>query len=71
MTSREQNRPRISLQARRGEVPMTMDMQQFFELSFFIAEELLDLEAQYCDWMTAESVKKPILANRCPDHSWS
>lgn len=34
---------------------MTMDMQQFFELSFWMAEELLDLEAQFSEWTTPNS----------------
>ena len=55
MNKREIHQPRIRLNDRLGNEPMTMDMQQFFELSFWIAEELLDLEAEYRDWMTVNS----------------
>lgn len=47
--------PRISLNTPPGSVPLTMDMQKFFELSFWIAEELLDLEATFADWQTERS----------------
>ena len=47
MTIREINPPQIDLNRRPGARPLMVDMQSFFEFSFWMAEELLDLEAQY------------------------
>ena len=55
MTSPNLNQPRIRLNDPFGIEPLTMDMQQFFEFSFWMAEELLDLEAQYQCWTTKAS----------------
>ena len=38
--------PQINLSRRRFEEPFFVDMEAFFEFSFWISEELLDLEAQ-------------------------
>jgi hypothetical protein len=37
--------PQINLARRRFEAPFFVDMESFFEFSFWISEELLDLEA--------------------------
>ncbi len=37
----------INLARRRYESPLFVDMEAFFEFSFWMAEELLDLEATY------------------------
>ncbi|MEM7457062.1 MAG: hypothetical protein AAF456_22155 [Planctomycetota bacterium] len=39
--------PRLNLSRNPGEPPMMVDMQAFFEFTFWMAEELLDLEAKY------------------------
>lgn len=61
MNERNLDQPRIQLNDRIGESPMTMDMQQFFELSFWLAEELLDLESQYSSWATPNSKHPPYI----------
>lgn len=57
MNLRKIQPPRINLNVPAGAVPLTMDMQKFFEFSFWIAEELLDLEAQYANWQTPASIR--------------
>ena len=39
--------PQINLARRQFEPPFCVDMEAFFEFSFWITEELLDLEANY------------------------
>ena len=39
--------PQINLARRQFEPPFYVDMEAFFEFSFWISEELLDLEADY------------------------
>ena len=39
--------PQINLACRKFEPPLYVDMEAFFEFSFWITEELLDLEANY------------------------
>ncbi len=41
------NPPQINLARRQFEEPFFVDMESFFEFSFWITEELLDLEASY------------------------
>ena len=41
------NPPQINLARRQFEEPFFVDMESFFEFSFWITEELLDLEALY------------------------
>ena len=45
--NRDLQPPKINLNRRPGQPPFMVDMQGFFEFSFWMAEELLDLEAQY------------------------
>ena len=40
-------RPRVNLSRRPGEPPLDVDMEAFFEFSFWMAEELLDLIASH------------------------
>ena len=44
---REITPPRLNLNRTPGEPPLMVDMQAFFEFTFWMAEELLDLEAQH------------------------
>ena len=39
--------PKLNLTRRPSQLPFMVDMERFFEFSFWLAEELLDLEAQY------------------------
>ncbi len=39
--------PQINLSRRPCEPPLNVSMEAFFEFTFWLAEELLDLEAQY------------------------
>lgn len=57
MNLRKIQPPKINLNVPAGSVPLTMDMQKFFEFSFWIAEELLDLEAQFANWQTPASTR--------------
>ena len=41
--------PQLDLARHKFDLPLIVDMEAFFELSFWIAEELLDLEAEYKD----------------------
>ncbi len=41
------NPPQINLARRQFEEPFFVDMESFFEFSFWITEELLDLEASH------------------------
>ena len=41
------NAPQLDLNRRPGSRPWLVDMQSFFELSFWMAEELTDLEARF------------------------
>ncbi len=52
--------PKINLNVPAGTVPLTMDMQKFFEFSFWMAEELLDLEARYSHWRTQPQSDEPV-----------
>ena len=47
MPIREFQTPKINLSRRSDSQPLWVDMQGFFEFSFWMAEELLDLEAQF------------------------
>ncbi len=55
MINRELKTPKIKLNVPAGTTPLSMDMQKFFEFSFWMAEELLDLEAQFSHWKTPGS----------------
>ena len=39
--------PQLDLARHTFDLPLLVDMEAFFEFSFWIAEELLDLEAKY------------------------
>ncbi|MCH2181364.1 MAG: hypothetical protein MK108_05100 [Mariniblastus sp.] len=41
------NKPQLDLSRRPEQGPWLVDMQSFFELSFWIAEELIDLEMRF------------------------
>lgn len=41
--------PQIRLNTRFGRPPLTMKLDCFFEFSFWLAEELLELEEQFAD----------------------
>lgn len=45
MTFRNAQPPQLNLSRRPYELPFFVDMEAFFEFSFWISEELLDLEA--------------------------
>ena len=51
--------PKIRLNVPAGNPPLTMDLDRFFEFSFWIAEELLELEADFADWQTPNSMPIP------------
>ena len=58
--------PTIELSLSRFEKPIEVDLEQFFEFSFDLAEDLLDLEAQFkprrrvkADWSLRAGVGKP------------
>ena len=57
MAIRNITTPKINLNVHPGTTPLTMDMQQFFEFSFWMAEELLDLEAEFSAWQTPSSTR--------------
>lgn len=57
MNLRKIQTPKINLNVPAGAVPLTMDMQKFFEFSFWMAEELLDLEAEFAMWQTPASTR--------------
>ena len=68
MAIRDFSTPKIRLNVPTGNPPLLMDMDQFFEFSFWIAEELLDLEAEYSDWQTPASMPVPEFdANGLPE----
>jgi hypothetical protein len=66
MTVRELPTPKINLNVPPGTPPLTMEMQKFFDFSFWMAEELLDLEAQFSNWQTPASRKPPTKATQYP-----
>jgi len=39
--------PQLDLARNKFDLPLLVDMEAFFEFSFWLAEELLDLEAKY------------------------
>ena len=41
--------PQLDLARHKFDLPLVVDMEAFFDFSFWIAEELLDLEAKYQD----------------------
>ena len=47
MAIRQNTSPTVRLTDNRFEQPLTIDMQAFFEFSFDMAEDLLDLEAKF------------------------
>lgn len=47
MVIRNSERSVLNLARNKYEAPFFVDMESFFEFSFWISEELLDLEAQY------------------------
>ena len=58
--------PTIELSLSAFEVPIEVDLENFFEFSFDLAEDLLDLEAQFkprrrvkADWSLRGGVGKP------------
>ena len=55
MAIRNFSAPKIRLNVPAGRPVLLMDMDRFFEFSFWMAEELLDLEAEYSDWQTPAS----------------
>ena len=61
--------PKIRLAVPAGQPPLMMDLDSFFEFSFWMAEELLELEAEFSHWQTPNS--NPLLptydANGLPD----
>ena len=44
---RKPQAPQFNLSPDKFETPFFVDMESFFEFSFWISEELLDLEAQF------------------------
>ena len=60
MAIRDIPAPKINLNVPPGTVPLTMDMQKFFEFSFWMAEELLDLEARYSNWPQRRRSDEPV-----------
>ena len=57
-TIRSTTPPKINLSLRNDEPPFMVDMQAFFEFSFWMAEALLDLEAQFGDSDQPHKVRK-------------
>lgn len=55
--------PQINLARRRFEEPFFVDMESFFEFSFWMSEELLDLEATH-----RLAAKPPKDATQIPEH---
>ena len=55
--------PQINLARRRFEEPFFVDMESFFEFSFWMSEELLDLEATH-----RLAAKQPKDATQIPEH---
>lgn len=58
--------PAIELSLSQFEKPIEVDLEKFFEFSFDLAEDLLDLEAQFkprrrvkADWSLRAGVGKP------------
>lgn len=47
MSYREMSPPKINLSRKPNELPLDVDMEAFFEFSFWMAEELTDLIAEY------------------------
>lgn len=47
MTQREFIPPTLNLTRDASQAPMRISMESFFEFTFWLAEELQDLEAQY------------------------
>ena len=47
MANRTQQAPQLNLSRSKFEKPLFVDMEAFFEFSFWISEELLDLESQF------------------------
>ena len=67
MTIRELT-PKIRLNVPAGSPPLTMDLDSFFDFSFWLAEELLELEADFADWQTPNSMPIPAFdGNGLPD----
>ena len=68
MHTRELTTPKIRLNVPAGSPSLMMDLEQFFELNFWLAEELLDLEAKYDHWRTPNSNPIPVFdANGLPE----
>ena len=59
LASNSNARPTIELTMSRFEKPMEVDLEGFFEFSFDLAEDLLDLEAQF-------RPRRQISSNRSP-----
>jgi hypothetical protein len=55
--------PQINLSRRRFEEPFFVDMESFFEFSFWMSEELLDLEATH-----RNAAKRRSDATQVPEH---
>ena len=47
MAIRENHPPRLNLSRNSDQADLFVDLQSFFEFSFWMAEELLDLEANF------------------------
>lgn len=55
MAIRNYSAPMIRLNVPTGRPALLMEMDRFFEFSFWMAEELLDLESDFSDWQTPAS----------------
>ena len=55
MAIRTSSPPQVRLNVPVGRPALMMDLNHFFEFSFWMAEELLDLEAEYSEWQTPAS----------------
>jgi len=60
--------PKIRLNVPVSGPPLTMEMGQFFEFSFWLAEELLDLEAKFAVRKSPTTEPPPVFdANGLPE----
>ena len=62
--------PKIQLNVPTGTAPLMMELESFFEFSFWMAEELLDLEKEFADWHSPRPSSPAVTydANGIPDN---
>ena len=67
MAIRTNSPPRVQLRTSRFGTELFMDLEQFFEFSFWMAEELIELEDEFRHFQTPATSLQKFDANGLPE----